>query len=48
MFIEGFVENLTDEDVRSTRSVGSGLLGRPITVAYEPPRTWGVRVGGSY
>jgi iron complex outermembrane recepter protein len=48
MFIEGFVENLTDEDVRSTRSVGSGLLGRPITVAYEPPRTWGIRVGASY
>ena len=48
MFIEGFVQNLTDEDVRSTRSVGSGLLGRPITVAYEPPRTWGIRVGGSY
>ena len=47
-FIEGFVENVTDEDVRSTRSVGSGLLGRPITVAYQPPRTWGVRIGGSY
>lgn len=47
-FIEGFVENVTDEGVRSTRSVGSPFLGRPITVAYEPPRTWGVRVGGSY
>ncbi len=47
-FIEGFVENVTDEDVRSTRSVGSALLGRPITVAFEPPRTWGVRIGGSY
>ena len=47
-FIEGFVENLTDEDVRSTRSVGGGLLGRPIIVAYEPPRTWGVRIGVSY
>jgi iron complex outermembrane receptor protein len=48
LFIEGFIENVTDEDVRSTRSVGSALLGRPITVAYEPPRTWGVRIGGSY
>ena len=47
-FIEGFIENVTDEDVRSTRMVGSALLGRPITVAYEPPRTWGVRIGGSY
>ena len=48
LFIEGFVENVTDEDVRSTRAVGSGLLGRPVTVAYEPPRTWGVRIGASY
>ena len=48
LFVEGFVENVTDEGVRSTRSVGSPLLGRPIIVAYEPPRTWGVRIGGSY
>jgi len=48
LFIEGFIENVTDEDVRSTRSVGNALLGRPITVAYEPPRTWGVRIGASY
>jgi iron complex outermembrane recepter protein len=48
LFLETFVENVTDEDVRSTRSVGSGLLGRPITVAYEPPRTWGIRIGASY
>ena len=47
-FVEGFVENVTDEGVRSTRSVGNALLGRPIIVAYEPPRTWGVRIGGSY
>jgi iron complex outermembrane receptor protein len=48
LFIEGFIENVTDEGVRSTRAVGSALLSRPITVAYEPPRTWGVRIGGSY
>jgi iron complex outermembrane receptor protein len=48
LFIEGFVENVTDEDVRSTRAIGSALLGRPVTVAYEPPRTWGVRIGASY
>ena len=48
LFIEGFVQNVPDQDVRSTRSIGSGLLGRPVTVAYEPPRTWGVRIGGSY
>ncbi len=48
MFVETFVENVTDEDVRSTRSVGPGVLSRPITVAYQPPRTWGIRVGASY
>jgi iron complex outermembrane receptor protein len=48
IFVESFIENVTDEGVRSTRAVGSGLLGRPITVAYQPPRTWGVRVGASY
>ena len=48
LFIEGFVENVTDEDVRSTRSIGGSLLGRPIYGAFEPPRTWGVRVGASY
>jgi iron complex outermembrane recepter protein len=48
IFIESFIENVTDEDVRSTRAVGPGLLGRPITVAYQPPRTWGIRVGASY
>jgi len=48
IFVEGFVQNLTDEDVRSTRAIGTALLGRPVTAAYEPPRTWGIRVGGSY
>jgi len=48
LFVEGFGENLTDVDVRSTRSVGSSLLGYPVYGAYEPPRTWGIRVGGSY
>jgi len=48
LFIEGFIENVTDENVRSTRAVGNAVLGRPITVAYEPPRTWGVRIGASY
>ena len=48
VFIETFVENVTDEAVRSTRAVGPGVLGRPIIVAYQPPRTWGIRVGASY
>lgn len=47
-FVEGFVENVTDEDIRSTRAIGLSLLGRPRTAAYEPPRTWGVRVGGMF
>jgi len=48
VFVEGFVQNLIDKDVRSTRAIGSALLGRPVTAAYEPPRTWGIRIGGSY
>jgi len=48
IFIETFIENVTDEAVRSTRAVGPAALGRPITVAYQPPRTWGIRVGASY
>jgi hypothetical protein len=48
VFVEGFVENLTNEDVQSTRSVGSAVLGRPILGAFQPPRTWGVRIGASY
>ena len=48
LFVEGFADNLTDQDVRSTQSVGSSLLGRPVLGAYEPPRTWGVRIGASY
>ncbi|MEE3331192.1 MAG: TonB-dependent receptor [Myxococcota bacterium] len=47
-FVEAYVENVMDKDVRSTRAIGSSLLGRPVTAAYEPPRTWGVRVGGSF
>jgi iron complex outermembrane receptor protein len=46
-FIEGFVQNLTDEDVQSNRSIGLTLLDRPRTASYEPPRTWGVRIGGT-
>ncbi|MEE3328133.1 MAG: TonB-dependent receptor, partial [Myxococcota bacterium] len=48
LFLEGFGDNLTDQDVRSTQSVGSALLGRPVLGAYEPPRTWGIRIGASY
>ena len=48
VFVEGFGDNLTNQDVRSTQSVGSGLLGRPILGAFEPPRTWGIRIGASY
>ena len=47
-FIESFVENITDEDIRSTRGIGQTLAGRPTTASYEPPRTWGVRIGGSF
>lgn len=48
LWLEGFVENLTDEDVQSTRAVSTAVLGLPITGAFQPPRTWGVRIGASY
>ncbi len=48
LFIEASVENITDETIRSTRAIGNVLLGRPVTAAFEPPRTWGIRVGGNF
>ena len=40
--IMAFVRNLTDQAVRSTYQLGSGNVA---SSAYEPPRTYGVRVG---
>ena len=47
-FVEGFVENATGTNVRNNRSVGSAILGTPIYASFQPPRTWGIRIGGSY
>jgi iron complex outermembrane receptor protein len=43
--VEGFLENVTDEDVGTTKIVGSSLLGSPVFTAYDRPRTAGIRVG---
>jgi iron complex outermembrane receptor protein len=43
--VEGFVDNLFDEDVPQSVFVGSSLLGFPVQGVYDPPRTTGVRIG---
>ena len=43
--VEGFVENLTDEDTIQSKIVGSRALGAPIQTALDRPRVAGVRVG---
>jgi outer membrane receptor protein involved in Fe transport len=48
VFVEGFVENATNVAVRSTRSIGNPLFGRLVQGSFQPPRTWGIRIGGSY
>ena len=40
--ITAFVRNLTDEAVKSTYQIGAGNVS---SSAYEPPRTYGLRVG---
>jgi iron complex outermembrane receptor protein len=39
-----FVDNALDEDVATTKIVGSSLLGSPLLDAYDRPRTFGGRV----
>ena len=48
LFVEGFVENLTNENIRSTRQVGTAVLGAAIAASYQPPRIWGIRIGGTF
>jgi iron complex outermembrane receptor protein len=40
--VTGFVRNLTNEAIRSTYQIGAGNV---TSSAYEPPRTYGLRVG---
>ena len=46
--VSGFVNNIADKDVIQSQVVGSSLLGAPIQVRFDRPRTWGVRVGLSW
>lgn len=43
--VESFVHNVLDEDVVTTRIVGTALQGAPITASFDRPRTAGVRIG---
>lgn len=43
--VEGFVNNVTDEVAVSQKLLSSYLIGSPTLSAYQPPRTWGVRLG---
>ncbi|MFP6608273.1 MAG: TonB-dependent receptor, partial [Myxococcota bacterium] len=43
--VSGFVNNIADKDVIQSQVVGSSLIGSPIQVRFDRPRTWGVRVG---
>jgi iron complex outermembrane receptor protein len=44
-YLEGFVDNVGDQDVKSALITGPQLIGSPLWSAYEAPRTWGVRFG---
>ena len=48
VWVEGFVENVLNNNVRSTRQVGTAVLGSPVQASFQPPRVWGVRVGASF
>ncbi len=43
--VEGFVENLTDEDIIQSQIVSSSLIGWPLSTALDEPKTMGVRIG---
>jgi len=42
--VDLFVDNVLDQDVATTKIVGSSLLGAPLLNAYDRPRTAGVRL----
>jgi iron complex outermembrane receptor protein len=46
--LELFIDNALDEDVATTKIVGSALLGSPLLDAYNRPRTVGARVSLSW
>jgi iron complex outermembrane receptor protein len=48
LFAELFGANVTDVDVINFEFVGSQFVGGPVFAAYQPPRTWGFRVGATY
>ena len=43
--LEGFVNNVTDEDVATQKVISAFVIGAPTISAYQAPRTWGVRLG---
>lgn len=43
--VESYVDNVLDEDVITTKTVGSPLANSPVTTSFDRPRTAGVRIG---
>lgn len=43
--VSAFVDNIFNKDVIQSQVVGSFLIGAPIQVRFDRPRTWGVRLG---
>jgi iron complex outermembrane receptor protein len=44
-FAETFITNITDKDVINSEIVGPQFTGGQVLGQYQPPRTWGFRVG---
>lgn len=42
--VDLFLDNALDEDVATTKAVGSALLGAPLLSSYDRPRTVGIRL----
>jgi iron complex outermembrane receptor protein len=47
-YVEGFVENLEDEDVKQTAITATDILGGSRQLIYDRPRTAGIRLGAHW
>ena len=45
LWAEGFINNIFDKDVITTKTVGTALLGSPVQTSFDAPRRAGVRIG---
>ena len=44
-YVEGYGENLTDENVLTSALRSAGTLGYNLEQFLDPPRTYGIRIG---